>query len=169
MRWGYLAFKTAWIELVGSHFCLHTGFDTILTDTSFVICMWGKTFPATAHESAKCVKTRFWTTSVVDHAFVDICAGRKEKCPSFRRFKERVSVQQHWHFDFNVTLIIGGMQFVRIKKCTSHVLFSQACFRAWHRLQIQQFTSSISLYQRQLKVAPFRLLLKILPRNWIRV
>lgn len=23
MRWGYLAFKSAWIELVGSHFCLH--------------------------------------------------------------------------------------------------------------------------------------------------
>lgn len=153
MRWGYLAFKSAWIELVGSHFCLHTGFDTILTDTSFVIRMWGKTFPATAHESAKCVKTHFWTTSVVDHAFVDICAGRKEKCPSFRRFKKKISVQQHWH----------------IKKCTSHVLFSQACFRAWHRLQIQQFTSSIPLYQRQLKVAPFRLLLQRLPRNWIRV
>lgn len=81
MRWGYLAFRSAWIELVGSHFCLHTGFDTILTDTSFVIPMWGKTFPATAHESAKCVKTHLWTTSVVDHAFVDICAGRKEKCP----------------------------------------------------------------------------------------
>lgn len=149
MRWGYLAFKSAWIELVGSHFCLHTGFDTILTDTSFVIRMWGKTFPATAHESAKCVKTHFWTTSVVDHAFVDICAGRKEKCPSFRCFKKNLCAQ-HWH----------------IKK---HVLFSQACFRARHRLQIQQFTSSIPLYQRQLKVAPFRLLLKRLPRNWIRV